>query len=62
MEVNIVKTFKVTYKEVLYHEFYVNAETEEDVDAEFCRMANDNELDFSDGDLIEGNIIKIEEA
>ena len=57
-----MKTFKVTYKEVLYHEFYVEAKSEEDVDQEFCRMANDNELDFSDGDLVEGNIVKIEEV
>lgn len=57
-----MKTFKITYKEILYHEFYVNAETEKDVDEAFCRMANDNELDFSDGDLIEGNIVKIEEV
>lgn len=57
-----MKTFKVTYKEVLYHEFYVEAKTEEDVDKEFCRMANENELDFSYGDLIEGNIVKIEEV
>ena len=57
-----MKTFKVTYKEVLYHEFYVEAETEEDVDETFCRMANDNELDFSDGDLVEGNIVKVEEV
>lgn len=57
-----MKTFKVTYKEVLYHEFYVSAESNENVEDEFCRMANDCELDFSDGDLIEGNIIKIEEV
>ena len=57
-----MKTFKVTYKEVLYHEFYVKAETEDDVDEAFCRMASNNELDFSDGDLAEGNIVKIEEV
>jgi hypothetical protein len=62
MEAKVMKTFKVTYKEVLYHEFYVNAEFESDVENEFCRMANENELDFSDGDLVEGNIVKIEEV
>ena len=30
-----MKTFKVTYKEVLYHEFYVEAESEDDVEDEF---------------------------
>jgi hypothetical protein len=57
-----MKTFKVTYRETIWHEFYVKAETEDDVSDEFCRMANDCELDFSDGDLIEGDIINIEEV
>lgn len=57
-----MKTFKITYKEVLYHEFYVEAEAEDDVDDEFCRMANDGELDFSNADLIEGEIVNIEEV
>ena len=56
-----MKTFKVTYKEVLYHEFYVEAETEDDVEDEFERMAIEGELDFSDADLVEGNIVDIEE-
>ena len=57
-----MKTFKITYKEVLYHEFYIEAETEEDVENEFCRMADECELDFSDADLIEGVIVNIEEV
>ena len=57
-----MKTFKVTYKEVLYHEFYVEAESEDDVEDEFERMGNDGELDFSDADLVEGNIVDIEEV
>ena len=57
-----MKTFKVTYKEVLYHEFYVEAEDEDDVEDEFERMGNDGELDFSDPDLVEGNIVEIEEV
>lgn len=56
-----MKTFKVTYKEVLYHEFYVEAETEDDVSDEFCRMASNGEFDFSDGDVVEGDIVGIEE-
>lgn len=57
-----MKTFKVTYKEILYHEFYIDAETEEGVADEFCRMANESELDFSDACLIEGDIVNIEEV
>lgn len=57
-----MKTFKITYKEVLYHEFYVEAETEDGVSDEFCRMASNGELDFSDGDVVEGNIVDIEEV
>ena len=57
-----MKTFKITYKEVLYHEFYVEAETEDDVEDEFDRMVNEGEVDFSDADLIDGNIIDIEEV
>ena len=57
-----MKTFKVTYKEILYHEFYIDAETEYDVEDEFIRMSNECELDFSDADLVEGQIINIEEV
>ena len=57
-----MKTFKVTYKEVLYHEFYVEAETEDEVSDEFCRMAIDCELDFNYGDVVEGDIVDIEEV
>lgn len=57
-----MKTFKVTYKEVLYHEFYVEVETEDDVEDEFERMAIEGELDFIDADLVEGNIVDIEEV
>ena len=57
-----MRTFKVEYREVILHTFYVEAETEEDVEDEFCRMADNCELDFSGGDLIDGDIINIKEA
>ena len=57
-----MKKFKVIYKEVLYHEFYVDAETEDDVDEKFCEMAGSGELDFSDGYVAEGDIVDIEEV
>ena len=56
-----MKIFKVIYRETILHDFYVEAETEDNVNDEFCRMANDGELDFNDGYLIEGDIIGIEE-
>ena len=57
-----MKTFKVTYKEVLLHEFYVEAETESEVDDKFVEMANEGELDFSHGEIDDSSIYKIEEV
>ena len=56
-----MKTFKVTYKEVIVHEFYVDAETESDVDNRFVEMAEEGELDWYHGELESGNIDYIEE-
>lgn len=56
-----MKTFKVFYKEVVTHTFYVDAETEDDAVAEFERMANNGELDFSDGYVDEGEVADIKE-
>jgi hypothetical protein len=57
-----MKTFKVEYKEVILHTFYVEAETEEDVEEKFCEMAGNGEFDFSDGWVTNGEIVNIEEA
>ena len=56
-----MKTFKVTYKEVLIHEFYIDAETESDVDDKFVEMANEGELDFSHGEIDSSEITDIKE-
>lgn len=56
-----MKTFKVIYKEVIVHEFYVDAETESDVDDRFVEMADEGELDWSHGELDSGDIDYIEE-
>lgn len=57
-----MKTFKVTYKEVIVHEFYVEAETESEVDDRFTEMADEGELDFSHGEIDYSNIVSIEET
>lgn len=56
-----MKTFKVNYKEVILHEFYVDAETNEDAIDKFCEMASNGELDFSNGWVAEGDIVNITE-
>lgn len=57
-----MKTFKVEYQEVIVHEFYVDAETEDEVAEKFCEMANECELDFSNGEVESGEIINIKEV
>ncbi len=57
-----MKTFKVEYQEVIVHEFYVEAETEDEVAEKFCEMASEGEFDFGDGEVVSGDIINIEEA
>lgn len=56
-----MKTFKVTYKEVIVYEFYVDAETESEVDDRFVEMANERELDWSHGEVDSSEIIDIKE-
>jgi len=57
-----MKTFKVEYREVILHEFYVEAETEDEVTEKFCEMASNGELNFSDGLVSEGDITEIKEV
>ena len=57
-----MKTFKVIYQEVLMHEFYIEAETESEVDAKFVEMANDGELDFSNGEVESSEITNVVEV
>ena len=56
-----MKTFKVTFQEIIVHEFYIEAETESDVDDKFVEMANEGELDFSNGEVESSEIINIKE-
>ena len=57
-----MKTFKVVYKEVLVHEFEVDAESIDKVEKEFMRMANDGELDFGNANLEDSGIVSIEDT
>lgn len=56
-----MKTFRVIYKEVLLHEFYIDAETESEVDNKFVKMAEERELDFSRGEVYYSDIVNIED-
>ena len=57
-----MKTFKVEYREVVLHEFYVDASSEDEVTEKFFEMVNDGEFDFSDGFVSEGDITEIKEV
>ncbi len=57
-----MKTFKVEYQEVIVHEFYVEAETEDEVSEKFCEMASEGKFDFLDGEVVSGEIMNIEEV
>ena len=57
-----MKTFKVKYREVMLHEFYVEANSEDEVTEKFFEMANDGKIDFSYGVISEGDITDIKEV
>lgn len=46
-------TYKIIYKEVLHHEFEVEANSREEAEKEFGRLADAGEIDFSDGEVID---------
>lgn len=57
-----MKVFKVEYREVVIHEFFVKANSEDEVIDKFFEMANEGELDFGNGFVSEGDIAKIKEV
>jgi hypothetical protein len=57
-----MKEYRVIVKEILYHEFYIDAETEEDAREEYERMGLDGELDFSYGEVTDQYIVSIKEV
>lgn len=57
-----MKTYKVIYKEVLRHEFEVEANSREEAEKEFERLANTGEIDFSYGEVVDTEtIIQLDE-
>lgn len=57
-----MKTFKVKYKEVVEYEFYVDVETEEEVEEKFFELVEEGNFDFSDGYVSEGYVTEIKEV
>lgn len=55
-----MKTYHITYMEKLIHDFYVDAESEEEASEKFYSQLNNGEVDFSNGYMSDSNI-KIEE-
>ena len=57
-----MNTYKIIYTESLYHEFYVDAESEDDAREKFELQSENGELDFSDGEVYDSGIEFIEEV
>lgn len=55
-----MKTYKIIFKETLFHDFYVDAENKTEARAKFEQGLMDGEFDFSNGYIDEANY-KIEE-
>lgn len=51
-----MSTYIINYTESLYHEFYVDAASEEDARKKFERQSENGELDFSDGEVYNSEI------
>lgn len=56
-----MRTYKVIYKETLVHTFYIEADNIEDVEDTFDRFVDHGEVDFSDGELVDSEIMIEEE-
>lgn len=46
-----MKNYQIIYNEVITHSFQVEANSEEEAEVEFKRMADNGELDFSYGEI-----------
>lgn len=46
----------IIYNETVTHEFFVEAESEEDAEAEFKYQVNNGEIDFSDGEVTDSSL------
>ena len=57
-----MSTYKIIYTESLYHEFYVDAESENDAREKFARQSENGELDFSNGEVYDSGVKNIFEV
>lgn len=57
-----MKTYKVYYKEIVEHRFYVDAESEDKVIEEFNKMVSAGKIDFDNGFVVHSDIDYIREA
>ena len=55
-----MKKYKVFYKEVIEHIFYVDAESESEVIDEFNKLVDNGKIDFSYGEIVHSDIEYIE--
>ena len=56
--------YKIIYTEFLRHEFYVDAESENEAREKFARQSENGELDFSNGEVCDSwvkNIFEVHE-
>ena len=58
LEVNAV-TYDICYEEVIHHDFSIEAETADDIESEFERLAGECAFDFTGGDVVSCGITKI---
>ena len=56
-----MKTYKVTYKEHLVHEFYVEANSRVEAEKEFYRRASNGLIDFTNGEVYNTHMYIAEE-
>ena len=55
-----MKTYEIIYKEILYHTFYVEAESEEE--AKNKLFTDPNEFDYSNGECYDSEVVSCEEV
>ena len=55
-------TYKIIYTESLRHEFYVDAESENDAREKFERQSESGDLDFSNGEVCDSGVKNIFEV
>lgn len=57
-----MKTFRITFQELCEHQFFVEAETQEEVEARFEEDMCNGTFDWSNGEVIYNKIVDYEEV